>query len=700
MHTVLLRALLSFRGVLAHACVLILLPVAVDAQFIERDSLETRTRQARHRAPASIVVLTRAELQDIPAQTLDDVLRSVAIVNLPAQGSLLADPATTTVSLRGLAGNGVLVLLDGIPLHDAFLGTASWRRIPVEQVERVEIVQGAATSLYGMNAVAGVILITSRKPTTDMVEIQGSAGTFLGANANSFRTDRQHNTGRVNLLASKAVNAAARLTLNANFTGSKGAWLEKNGDDSFTQLSATVGSARLDLQPAPHLSAYLQLGASAILPQTLGEATDDFRPPVIRRIDTRSTDATAGITRRKTVGGTLQADAFYSDTRRWRSQRSFLTRFPLGAVGAFAPTERTPTRDGGARATWTRTSLRHPSHVMLGADVRLISSETRVTADSALPLEPESRARASGTTSMAGLFVEGQWSAADRLTVYGGLRADGLRSATWSYVTLTGTQFTLPSQTTGRVSPTVRVSYALLPALVIRAGAYAGANPPAQLASSPISSVGRAPDVVGPERVAGGEIGLDIEVGQLSLFANIFQQNLRDGIATSGTDFVYAQDNGERRRSRGVEVAGEWSPTQSLRIRASHTYLSAFITANPFETPDAEFLPLAGHRDEHVPIHTLAGSIHAGLPGRLRAMFRGRYQSRYTRLPLQSGLSEPAPLAVFDAALFVPLARELELAIRGENVLNRRYGVTSVRQYYGDATPSLLTVGVRLTPMR
>jgi outer membrane receptor protein involved in Fe transport len=300
---------------------------------------------------------------------------------------------------------------------------------------------------------------------------------------------------------------------------------------------------------------------------------------------------------------------------------------------------------------------------------------------------------------MAGAFSDVQWSATERLTLRAALRADVFQSAGWQYDTHDGSHRTLPSKGAGRINPALSMSYALLPSWVVRGSVYAGANPPTHLELSPMSSIARDPVLLDAERVVGGEVGFDVHAGPLSFFANIFQQNLRHGITDNGMRFDYALVNGENRRSRGVEVAGEWSPRRSITVRASHTYLSAIIIENPFDGLSPEYVALVGNPDQNVPIHTLAGSIRGQLPRGMRGMLRGRYQSRYTRL-LEFGPNQPAPLAVVDASLAVPLARDFELSIRGENVLNRRYGITDFRRFLREAAPSLVMVGLRLTPQR
>ena len=70
----------------------------------------------------------------------------------------------TSLFLRGTESDHVLVLVDGIKLGSATAGGASIQDIPVEQIERIEIVRGPFSSLYGSEAIGGVIQIFTRRP--------------------------------------------------------------------------------------------------------------------------------------------------------------------------------------------------------------------------------------------------------------------------------------------------------------------------------------------------------------------------------------------------------------------------------------------------------------------------------------------------------------------------------------------------------
>src|SRR6185437_6520886 len=98
-----------------------------------------------------------------PAVVADDILREIPTFSLFRRGnSLSTHPTSQGVSLRGIGPSGVsrtLVLLDGVPFNDPFGGWVYWTRVPIESADRVEVVEGATSSLYGNYAMGGVINI-------------------------------------------------------------------------------------------------------------------------------------------------------------------------------------------------------------------------------------------------------------------------------------------------------------------------------------------------------------------------------------------------------------------------------------------------------------------------------------------------------------------------------------------------------------
>ena len=97
--------------------------------------------------PVSASVVTSEAVRDSAAQSLDQLLLTVPGINLQEPPSFAQHPTANAVSMRGLGGERTLVLLDGVPLNDAFFGYVQWNRVPLDSVDRVEVVRGDASSL-------------------------------------------------------------------------------------------------------------------------------------------------------------------------------------------------------------------------------------------------------------------------------------------------------------------------------------------------------------------------------------------------------------------------------------------------------------------------------------------------------------------------------------------------------------------------
>lgn len=152
--------------------------------------------------PASITTLSKIEISASAAPTLDDALRQTAGFSIFRRSSSRnANPTTQGVSLRGVGASGAsrsLILLDGVPLNDAFGGWVQWNRATPIAVERVEVLRGGASSLYGNNALSGTINIISRRAAENYAfsaEIFGgtqetlSGATFFGFKQNDWTAD-------------------------------------------------------------------------------------------------------------------------------------------------------------------------------------------------------------------------------------------------------------------------------------------------------------------------------------------------------------------------------------------------------------------------------------------------------------------------------------------------------------------------------
>src|SRR5689334_4776769 len=138
----------------------------------------TRSERSITDVPASVSVVDSAQIEGTPAKTLDDVLRREPSVDLPLASSYQVHPTALNVSMRGLGGIRALVLLDGVPLNDPFFGYIQWSEVPLETVDRVEIVRGGGATLWGNYAMGGVINILTRPIDRTELIAEGAAGSY------------------------------------------------------------------------------------------------------------------------------------------------------------------------------------------------------------------------------------------------------------------------------------------------------------------------------------------------------------------------------------------------------------------------------------------------------------------------------------------------------------------------------------------
>ena len=120
----------------------------------------TRTAETVDETLAPITVITREDIERLQASSVPELLHSTTGVSFTSNGGF---GSHSSVSLRGTNSNHVLYLIDGVPISSASSGTTAIEYLPISQVERIEIVRGPRSSLYGSDAIGGVIQIFTNK---------------------------------------------------------------------------------------------------------------------------------------------------------------------------------------------------------------------------------------------------------------------------------------------------------------------------------------------------------------------------------------------------------------------------------------------------------------------------------------------------------------------------------------------------------
>ena len=124
----------------------------------------TKTQQSIKEVPASVSVITREQIEQSTATTVDQLLQGMPGVYAARMDASSPNRIAQTYT-RGLPGNSrTLVLLDGVPMNVLYDGQVDWSQLSTQDIERVEVVRGASSGLYGSNAMGGVINILTRAP--------------------------------------------------------------------------------------------------------------------------------------------------------------------------------------------------------------------------------------------------------------------------------------------------------------------------------------------------------------------------------------------------------------------------------------------------------------------------------------------------------------------------------------------------------
>ncbi|UUZ51916.1 TonB-dependent receptor plug domain-containing protein [Massilia sp. B-10] len=156
----------------------------------------SRSQTKVEQMPLHTTIISQEQIRMASAQTVDQLLRDVPGMNFSAVRMALSDPTGHQTKMRGLGNAKVLMLLDGVPMHDPFYLTTQWFKVPLSYIERIEILRGGNSSLWGNMAVAGVVNIVTKRPRANAGEFQASLGSMGSWNVSLSRdvaiTDSVH----------------------------------------------------------------------------------------------------------------------------------------------------------------------------------------------------------------------------------------------------------------------------------------------------------------------------------------------------------------------------------------------------------------------------------------------------------------------------------------------------------------------------
>jgi iron complex outermembrane receptor protein len=154
----------------------------------------TRHEEEIRKIPANVTVITEEDIRNSNAKTVLDLLRSEEGIVVR---DLLGNGKTAQVDLRGFGETGpfnTLVMVDGRRVNEIDLSGVDWAQITLDQIQRIEIVRGTGSVLYGDNAVGGVINIITKPPSEKLTAtVGGGAGSYEHSKGKASISGRYEN---------------------------------------------------------------------------------------------------------------------------------------------------------------------------------------------------------------------------------------------------------------------------------------------------------------------------------------------------------------------------------------------------------------------------------------------------------------------------------------------------------------------------
>jgi outer membrane receptor protein involved in Fe transport len=658
----------------------------------------TRTEQRLGDIPASVNIVDRETIRRSPAIVADDVLRLVPTFSLFRRtSSLQAHPTAQGVSLRGVGPSGVsrsLVLLDGVPFNDPFGGWVYWTRVPLESVDRIEVVDGTSSSVYGNYAMGGVINVVSARPRPRTVELRTQYGNNSSPKADFFASDVWGKFGASIEGSIFATDGFPQVIED-----------ERGPVDTNAAVDYRNVMVKLDYSPTERLSAFVRGGY-------FREERDNAKVTTVGPIRPEENDTTwksinGGVRSTLPDQSDLQARLF-ADFNTFHS--NFMAVPPAAtprSVGRMTLLQRVPTKGVGATALWTKAlSTRHL--LTAGADWRWVEGASNEQGlDPAIGSTVTLVREAGGTQQSSGAFVQGQFWPAPRVSLTLSGRVDRWRNyearnleTTVATGLPTDASRTLPDRDDTVFSPRAGVLFHVNDRVTAWSSLGWGFRAPTLNELYRQFRVGAlltlANDQLGPERLVGGEVGINVApLRDLTIRSTWYDNRVENPVSnvTIGTNLQQRQNLG-RTRIWGIQTDADYRLDDVWRVGAAYMFNQAKVTEFDVN-PDLvdNYLP-------QVPKHRGSVSLSYADPRYITlsvsAMFFGRQFDDDQNVRTRPGESEPGlpPYGVVELSAIRAIGSNFDVFLGVQNLFDQEYIVQLQPTTIG--IPRLVHGGIRV----
>ncbi|MBM4193714.1 MAG: TonB-dependent receptor [Gemmatimonadetes bacterium] len=593
----------------------------------------------------SATVISGESLRMLGVTRLPDALRAVAGVHLVGSGST---GSQTSLFLRGGNSNYVRVLVDGVPVNDAG-GFVDLATIPASNIERIEIVRGPASVLYGSDAVSGVVQIFTRglgaRDGWRSAMTRGTRGS--SSRAMGYTTTRERWSASLDGALDRTKGV---LPFNNRFRS-----------DALSGSLALVPDTRTDLRFAARWTA-----SQYQYPTDYDGTVADSNAEQSDHRFTASVDMGRRVSNRVELRGALQSNEYYPRT----NDGADFPADTFGFYGFYSRATRT-LRRGELRAN---VALAPRRTLSLGADV---TRERERSTSRSLSEYGDSDGAFEAARHTTGLYAQLAGDATPRLSFALGARRD-MSSAFDAF----GTTRASLGWIAGRHTR-------------LRASAGNAFKAPSFFENFATGFVTGNPGLK-PERAQSVEVTLDQATagGRLALVATAFGQQFRDIIQYSSTAPSPGAPNYFNvagARANGVELTATAAATATTSLTGSYTFLDTRVTAAGFDTSTGASFR-RGDPLMRRPRHTASASLGwRAAPGNqatgsgARALIASdelrlvvtrvgeRTDRDFAAFPVAAVKLPAYVRADFALSLLIPRRPSMALTLRVENLLNARY---------------------------
>jgi outer membrane receptor protein involved in Fe transport len=648
----------------------------------------TRTPTEASKVATTVNVLTPYEIKTSPARESQDLLREIPGVELPRTSSLVGGTAQI-VSIRGVDEGRTAVLFDGFPINDAWGEWIDWGRVPKGMLDRVEVVEGGTSSLYGNGAMGGVISFFSRPLAPGAVDMMVEGGS----------RDIRHG------YASAGVPIAGALTANVSGDYLQGGGYnlidpaKRGAIDLPSGVIQRNGYARLNYAPSARFSAFVsghKFGDNRNIGSPLSYQTRD------------QGDVDLGLDVGAYATGLLSVRAW--DGKQDEHQRATAIRAGARAAEDSSLVANIPSHDWGASAMWTRTGLLGLESFSVGGDYRHMNGNfDEVDFSTACPGANcgtiTRTVLSGGDQALGGAFAQAIASPISPLRVELSARVDSWSNSNGHSIDAASGAVTYAARSKTSFSPRLGVRYELLSNLSFHGAVYRAFRAPnlAELYRKQISTTQiTVPNPnLAPETALGREAGLDwqpanwVQVKGTYYVADYRDFNVPTTIPAAsnpgcGTIATCRQRlNVNASRSQGAEAYIALRPTTRLFVSGSVNYdddrQQSGIAAGTTKKPHINRVPS--------PKQTVRATYTSGLLGDWTAIWR--HEGPTTTL--QGVWLEP--FSVLDANVQRELLPGFTGFLSVENIANTRYQVNLTAATNGIASlglPRTFRAGLRV----